>query len=630
MLDSKLYHYWMNNIKRARKNQPVDAWERAESKLDIKDIERQPYLSGFRLLYESLKSFLDQNSPQFDVQPSRAFASDDLAVKYAEADSAMLRYIWDEQNIQKTQSQKLDSCLIRNVGFTLIGFDIKKWLPTCRYLKARSVFIDPDCDGQITQASWLGYEDNMSLEEFRAKYSDLSTEDIRRVQSKAGSVLSEKQQEDLPEDADMGLFKTVKVFHVFAKGDSAIRETEDSDEIPTKSIVEDLKLSNPKRYLQFVEGLDKAIFDDDWPYELDENEFPITALSFNTMSENLYSYTDNDHMNRIDTFCDNLLSDIEENSQFTARKKFGGTPAANTLSRTTVENFMNNPKKYYLPDMLDMQGNPKVKMVDVGKFEYPLMQAYNMINEVRRESSALGELLSTHASEYKDVTALAASIHDANAHQRINRRLGGPEGYEVSIATDAIKILEVAHQEIPQHSTVEKTSTDEFGDEFKEIVSLPWEQAQHELVAGGKLIQLGADAIIGELAEFWRTSEEFTPLVFKLSTAVRVLPGSTREATKEKKAAIMKQYYLEVIGPLLESVQRPDLAVKYVKTMGYTAGIDNIDEFLPDIDSMEQVRAEQEAVKDKGVQDQLEEPSAREQMEMQAQQQGGGDANLSV
>lgn len=616
MLDEKkLYHYWMNNIKRSRKAQPSASWKRAEEGLLVDDVDKQSYLSGFRLLYEALKSFLDQSIPQFDVQPSKAFMSNPEAIKYAEADNAMLKYIWSEQKIQVSQSKKLDSTLIRNVGYTLVGFDVKKWLPTCRYLKAKNVFLDPDCDGQLSQSSWIGYEETISIEEFKAVY-DLSDEDMDRVVKKAGSTLTEDEQNALTEGDDGILYKVIKVYHIFARKDAAIRKTEE-DEIPTESMVEELKLSVPKRYLQYVDGIEKPIWDEDWPYQLDDNELPITQLSFNTVSDFLYSYTDNDHMFRIDLFCDNLLSDIEENSRFTARKKFGGTPAANTVPKAIVENFMDNPDKYYLPDILDSRGNPKIKMIEVGQFEYPLMQAYQLISETRKEASALGELISTHASEYKDVTALAASIHDANVHQRINRRLGGPEGYEVSMAEDATKMLEIAHQEIPVLSVIEREAFDEFGDPEIGQVSLPWAEAQNVLLQGGKLIQLGADAIIGDLAQFWRTDEQFSPLIFKLSTDVRVIPGSTREITKGKKAAMMKQFYLEVVSPLLEAINRPDLATKYIKAMGFATGIDNIDDYLPEENELQQVRDDREAVNQKQIQDELNAPNEREQMEAQ-------------
>ena len=631
MLDErKLYHYWMNSLKRAKKNRPVEAWKRAEDMLLIEETEKAPYLSGYRSLYESLKSFLDQNSPQFDVQPTKAFSNDPVAVKHAEADSAMLSYIWSEQEIQKKQSRKLDSCLIRNAGFTLPQFDVKKWLPSCVYLKARNVGIDPDCDGQIENASWMSYEDSMSIEELMSKY-DIPKIDLEKITKKAGSVLCKDDQDKLGTEEERKQYKTVIVYHIFARGDAAIRETED-DEIPKKSTVEELELETPKRYLQYVEGLEKPLEDGDWPYELDENEFPITTLSFNRVSGNLYSYTDNDHMARIDRFCDNLMSDIEESSRWSARKKFGGSLSANDLPRETVESWLNDPDRTFLENSLDSSGKPKIVEIQVGKFDYSHMQTYQLATEERKNASALGELMSTSASEYKDVTALAASIHDANAHQRINRRLGGPEGYEVSIAQDATKILEIAHQEIPKLSTVEMEVPDEFGELSVQLVSLPWIQAEQVINNNGKLVQLGADAIIGEeLSQYWRTTKEFSPITFKLSTSIRVLPGSTREATKEKKAAIKKQFYLEILGPFLAETGRPDLASKYIKTMGFDFGIDNMDEYLPEEQQTQQMAGQNQQIQEKQMNDQMEEPGPREQLQIQQQQaQQGGEQNASI
>ena len=616
--DKKLYHYWMNSIKRAEKLQPKEAWKRAEDKLLVNDVNKQPYLSGYRLLYESLKSFLDQSAPQFDIQASKGF-QDPLSQKYAECDGAMLDYIWDEQNIQKTQSRKLDSCLVRNIGFTLVGFDVKKWLPITRYLNTKDVFIDPDCDNQIDRASWIGYQETISFEEFVSRYN-LTKDELYSVSKKAGCVLSEKDQQELPESADKNMFRTIRVFHIYAKGDSAIRNTED-DEIPKKSVVDELKISTPKRYLQYVEGIEKPLEDIDWPYDLDDNEFPITALSFNTVSESLYAYTDNDHMNRIDTLCDNVMSDLEESSRWAARKKFGGMASAAGLTSEIIQNYLNDPKKAYLPNIIDNNGNSKIKMVDTGNFDYSFMQTYQMLTKERKDASALGELLSTQASEYKDVTALAASIHDNNAHQRINRRLGGPEGYEKSITEDAVKILEIAHQEIPRYSVIEMEVIDEFtGEKDTELTPMPWPQAQQAIFQGNKLVKLGADAIVGqELAEFWRTSEEFSPITFKLSTVVRVRPGSTREATKEKKAAIMKQYFLEVIQPLLIQMNRLDLAIAYIKDMGYAAGIDNLEQYLPKTEEAQKIMGENEQVKQN-----------EQNMMQQQQMQGQGESNADL
>lgn len=620
MSDKKLYDYWMNSIKRAKKNQPKEAWKRAEAKLEVEDVDKQPYLSGYRLLYESMKSFLDQNTPQFDIQPASAFMKDPAAIGYAECDSAMLKYIWEEQGIQALQSNKLDSALIRNIGYTMPEFDVKKWLPSCRYLNASDVYIDPDCDNQIRKASWMAYGEDISLENFKSKYNTLDENEMRAVVNKAGSSLDLKEQESLPDGDDGSMYKTVRVYHIFARNDAAVRNTDDDgNDIPTDKAVESLELDTPRRYLQFVDGLERAIGDEKWPYELDDNEFPITYLQFNTVSESLYGFTDNDHMNRIDKFCDNLMSDIEESSRWQSRKKFGGKNSANDLNRAVIEDFLNNPEKTFLPGSVGTDGKSKIVMIDIGKYDPGLMATYKQASEERRDASALGELLSTRASEYKDVTALAASIHDANAHQRVNRRLGGPEGYERSINLDAIKLLEIAHQEIPAVSTLEITVIDEdTGEEIKELQSFPWAEAQKYLLAGASLIQLGADAIVGEkLAMFWRTHKNFSPIIFKLSTIVSVRPGSTREATKDKKAAVMKQFYLEVLVPLYMEMGSWEKAIRFIEVMGYNAGIENMKDFLPELEQAKQKEQEQRMIEEQQVEDAVTAPTQREQMEME-------------
>ena len=113
-----------------------------------------------------------------------------------------------------------------------------------------------------------------------------------------------------------------------------------------------------------------------------------------------------------------------------------------------------------------------------------------------------------------------------------------------------------------------------------QMVSLPWLQAKEAISNGGKLIQLGVDAIVGqELAQFWREGQP--QMEFKLSTTVRVKKGSTKDTTQENRAAVMKQFYLEVLLPFYQATNRYDLAANYIKQMGEMAGIDHIDETVP-------------------------------------------------
>lgn len=596
--DRDLYIYWMSWIKRSKKKQPVKSWEKAEKILLVDEEKnkgkKSPYLSGFRLLYERLKSYLDQIDPTFDVVPSTAYFSDEFSTKAAECDKRYLDYVWAEQKMQIRQSQKLDSALVRNCGYVLLGFDTKKWMPKLSYLKSTKFYSDPDCDGIKENAKAQAYEEDISIEEFVAEYKQV---DIKAVLKNAGNVLTNEQQVEMPEDVDAKMFKTIKIYHIFAKGAAALRKNDSEKEIPEKKDVAQLLETEPKRYLQFVEGYKKPLFDGDWPYDIDNDEFPISELMFNTLSGDYYSYTDNDHMARTDELCDAILSDAEENSYFAGKKKFAGSATASDLPRTTIEDFINDPKRSYLENMLDPNGNPKIKQIDTGKFEYGIMRAFELFHNIRKESSSLGELLSTSAQEYKDVTALAVRVQDANSHQHVNRRLSGPLGYEESIKEDAIKVLEVAHQYVPALSIVEVSSPtiDDFGIETEntEMQRLPWLQAKEAVNAGGKLIQLGVDAIVGEeLAQYWREGQP--QMEFKLSTNVRVKKGSTRETTQENKAAIMKQFYLEVLQPLYVATNRMDLAANYIKQMGQMAGIDHIDENLPTQDDAKKVMQKNE------------------------------------
>jgi len=621
--DKDLYQYCMNWIKRSKKKQPIESWKRAEKALLIdeeKTGEKSPYLSGNRLLYESLKSYLDQQDPTFDVVPTSAYFGDEFTLKATECDKKYLDYIWVEQCMQKTQSQKLDSALIRNYGCSLLGFDTKKWMPKLSFIKAVKVYPDPDCDGIKEKAKAIAYEEDISVEEFISKY-EISDEDIKSVLSKAGNVLTSDEQTALPENVDGKMFKTIKIYHIFAKGDAAVRKTGDENEVPKDKDVKSLVLEESKRYLQFAEGYEKSLFDGEWPYDIDNNEFPINELMFNTVAGDYYSYTDNDHMSRIDAFCDNLMSDIEWNAQLTGRKKFGSSPLGADLSKTDVDDFLNNPKTTYLQNLLDANGNSKIVQVDVGKFEYPLMQAYDMARKARNEASALGELLSNTAESFKDVTAIAVRVQDANAHQRVNRRLSGIFGYEESIREDAVKILEIAHQYVPKYSVVEvsTSNTNELTGEVSvgsELRSLPWQEAILDIRQGGKLIQLGVDAIVGsQLAEFWREGQP--QIEFKLSTNVRVKKGSTRDVTQENKAATMKVYYTEVLMPLYEATNRLDLAAEFAKRMGQMAGIEHIDELVPSqedahIAMVKKIEAEQ-----------IQKETAVSQIQPEMPQQGG-------
>jgi len=608
--EKQVWRYWENCIKRAEKDQKEMGkdWTAAEDRLKCKNNEEsrsgdeKPYVNGFRQHYEALKGFLDQTTAGFKVVPTDAFVIDSEAIKQAECDYKYLTYVWGEQKCQAVSSQKLDSTIIRNLGVTLPGFDRKKWMPNLKYVAAKNLFSDPDCEGIREKANWEGFKENISIEELVSK-NDLTEEEIEKIKSNAGSLLSEEEQvEHELGEPEHKMFTVVTLYHIFARNDAAIRKLKDDEQqTPEKKTAAKLNLTTPKRYLQFVKGLERPLRDEDnWPYDLDDNEFPTTVLMFNKVSEDAFGFTDHKQMSRLDTAFDNVMYDIEQAAYWEANKKFAGTPEARSLTNAEIEDFLANHKKTYLAKMIGADGKPKIQQIDTGKFSPELVTALKVIDEQRDKASAIGELLFEKAAEYKDVTATSALIHESNIHQKINRRLGGPEGYEMSMTEDAIKMLEIAHQFVPRHSLlrvpVPKWDWDEAGnpyetsDFFMDLKSYPWPQAKIMLNKPDvKLVKLGVDAIVGqELAAYWRTSEECPPRLFKLSTKIKVLPGSTRSITKEHRAGILKQYYVEIYLPLYQVVGRWDLAVNFVDHISTLIGLTEGKDFLPDPDWMKQ------------------------------------------
>lgn len=622
--------YWMNCIKRAEKAQPTDNWNAAKDRLECKganEDEKKPYVNGFRLHYETLKSFLDQSIAEFKITPTDAFIMNDFVIKQAECELAYLTYVWNEQNCQIASSQKLDSTIIRNIGVTLPGFDKRKWMPNLKYIPAKNLLLDPDCEGIRADAKWEGYKEPITVEELVARNPGLTAEEIKDIKEKAGSLLSDEEKTDVDDGLDKKMFSVITLYHIFARNDAAVRKLKDGEEkIPEteteKEAVQELNLTTPKRYLQFVKGLKKPLRDvDEWPYELDDNEFPTTVLRFNTSVENSYGFTDNIQMERLDTAFDNIMHDIEDSAYWEANKKFAGTPEAGDLADADIEKFLRDPKKYYFPKMVGSDGKSKIVCIDTGKFSSELVGALKVIDEQRDKASALGELMATEASHFKDVTAIGVRVHDANVHQRVNRRLGGPESYEASICEDAIKMLEIAHQFVPRYSLLEIPipqiainevgETYETGEIYNDYVSLPWEQVEVMLNRPDvNLIKLGIDAIVGaELAQYWRTAEELSPRLFKLSTKIRVLPGSTRTITKEHRAAILKQYYQEIFQPLYQAMNRWDLARNFLDHISRLIGLGESKELLPDMSSVQQFMQEQEMMKQIALQQQVQQPT---------------------
>jgi hypothetical protein len=632
---TKLYTYWMKWLKRAKKLIPSDDWKDAETRLSASETGDDgapvlPVVNQFRNHYESSRAYLDQRDPSFKVTTAPAYRSDPDAIKRAECEQAYLEAIWREQNCQKAESRKLHSGLMRNIGFTLPVFDPKKWMPGLKYLPAVDVRLDPDSRGLKENMNAWAYREILTFNEFRFRHKDLSKEELDLLKKAGTSSLEENELDDIPDD-DKPTYKNIIVWHIFAKNCAVNPIYEESDDETKKPLKEETKT----RYLQYAEGLKRPLRDSEWAFDLDHDEHFVTILDFNKLAEGLYGYTDYKQMKRMDGFSDNVMSYIESDAFYSAIRKY--LAGDSCPDDEQLNHFINDPRLMVLREMLDESGNPKLKEASLRQSNPALIQQYDLMEDAGAKASGQNELMAESMSDFKEVTALGVQFQEQKLHQRINLRLGGPDGYEKSIQEDAVKMLEIAHQMVPRFSAVLVTIPagmyiEETGmmleEDTEQIHDLPWDDAKQAILKGGKLLKLGVDAIVGsELAEFWMTSEDVPIEEIRLSTKVAVVPGSTRTITQEQQAADMTEYYSNVLWPTVyEPMGRFDLAVRYLSYIGTLKGIDNMGDFLPGHEEIQQFLQQQQQAAEQQMmmeqqqqQQQLEQTQASKEAELQHQ-----------
>ena len=626
--ETKLYSYWMRQLKRAEKKIPKSEWKIAKERLGAsqKDEVGKPILpvvNDLRNHYESSRAYLDQRDPSFTVLPPAQFIDDPVSVKRAECERMYLESIWREQECQIAESNKLNSALTFNVGFTMPIFDIKKWMPAVRYLSCDKVRIDPDCQGIISDAKWWGYQETLSLVDFQAQF-EIGKDEFEKLKDQ-GCYSLDKDDIEKVDDADKQDYSVVNLWHIFAKNSAALQFSDD-DKVG-KEDKKNLKEETIYRYLCLAEGLERPIKDvPRWPFSLDHNEHILTMLMFNHLVDDLYGFTDYKQMERMDKMSDNVMSYIESDAFFSSVRKYLG--GDDIPEDSVLNNFINKYELMVMKGMLDESGNPKLKEVSLRQPNAALAPQYTLMHEQSIKASGQSELLAESTADLKDVSAMGIRWQEQKLHQRVNLRLSGPQGYEKSIQEDAIKLLEIAHQYVPRYSQVSMMMPVEsvVGDmivtqDAEQIVDLPWEEAKNAIIKGGTLLKLGIDAIVGkELAEYWFTTDEVPLEEIRLSTRVSIVPGSTRSITQEQHAMEMQDFYINVLYPTIyQPMNRLDLAVNYLNHIGKLRGFTNMDMYLPKVEETQQFAQQQRQMMEQ--QQQVQQQQAEQQMQMEQQNQ---------
>ncbi|HET6442632.1 MAG TPA: hypothetical protein VFH53_09660, partial [Phycisphaerae bacterium] len=111
---------------------------------------------------------------------------------------------------------------------------------------------------------------------------------------------------------------------------------------------------------------------------------------------------------------------------------------------------------------------------------------------------------------------------------------------------------------------------------------LPWEQVRELMrtVPGTEIVELGVEAIVGpELAQHW---VEKQPLeIVRRDLRVTLDEGGTQKTARLEEGAVLKELAGDVLLPLYQQAQRPDLTVELVRRILWLAGVAEADALVP-------------------------------------------------
>jgi len=617
-----LIRFWLKLVNQHQRL-PVAAWQEAQDQYDASgDFEKKsnwPRLPVWKDSRDTEMAYIDQIPPDIGVSPHPARQDDEEARAAAACDEALLAYIQKEQCFAKQFSMALLSAEIKNNGYVVHIWDSRKWLPDIRYVDNTQVAWDPDCGPQTKHAGWCAWVEWVSpyeVSKWRAT-KDVALKELQRVAQEAPAPKAGDERDRTPEE--QRTFKKCKLWHIFARGQAALYETEPSGEgteppTPRRASADE---GEPKRYLEIVEGPGTGpgilIRDDnEWPFVLDYDEWPITMLTFNQSLQNIYGTGDYRYQYRMGELLRGVVADWDRRLALKAYLKFLGRRGVK-IDPVKINAFFNSPNVELLEEMLDEEGRPLIAAFDLGDVSADLVQAIGVAKQMYEETTTQADLKRLpDPGAFK--TAFQAQQAGEAAHAKPNRRL---RTYETFLVKAMNKTLQIAHQKLEPLTQIkrpiyaEEVLRDEAGEpvlddlgqmviqptldadgnrvimDYEPPVSVSYERARIEREADPeiKILRFGVDAIVG--AEKAATWQQMSPEEIRASVFVYLEHGGTQRQAKMQKASALEQLMTSLM-PFYLQIGRPDLVANLVKRIMELLQIQNIDELVPEGTELEQ------------------------------------------
>jgi len=602
---------------------PLAEWKRARLEYSgtPEETDRR-WVNLFRGQVDTLAAYLDQGCSPMRFLPAEGREEDPSVQGQAACDTALDAYLKRELSLEDEAMRALDSCCIVNAGCVVRKWDLTRMLPTVQAIRPEQVRWDPRCQGNLRRAGWVAYFEYVSPETLHRETgipvqtlrdAARKTKTTREERAEGETEAVEQSQRKLEAEGKCrGALDRCRVWSFFGRNEYALYD-EAPEDAPgassqaEQSILEEDPLAaepeeggprmerfldaqglrEPRRYLRIVEGLDDmgpVADEDDWPTELalDTDEWPVIWLAFNADGETVASFPDYRHVDRSNRAFENGLSDFDARMRLHLQVRW---LLARSLgkNRDEIERALKTDMAT-IPDALDEQGRALMKQAELADFPPAIIEALKMWREVTDLASMQNEIMRGGEGDFN--TAFEARMSREGSTVKVARRVRAYRAFVVEIHR---AVMAMAHVQMPQLTTVEMFVFDadqnpvgletEDGPDGK---GLPWEQVRKLMrtVPGTEIVELGVEAIVGpELAQHWIEKQPLE--IVRRDLRVTLDEGGTQKTARLEEGAILKELAADVLLPLYQQAQRPDLTVELVRRMLLLAGVAETDALVP-------------------------------------------------
>ncbi len=397
------------------------AWDKYVKLFRDGEFEREPgdksvrVSANFTFSYVTMMmAMLYAEAPSIEVEPreditgpaDQAFmplvqaglypSPNDAKVRFGEVVERMLTHSYDETHSHAHNLAALFDTIVRGMGVTKESFDATRGMDRCDSLRRDEVYIDPNARYIIQQAKYVAHTTVMHIDEAREFFKERGVGgtliEPNHCLTEGDSLTAQKLKENSPKgDANKEYYKFYEVWWK----DGGNRRLD---------------------YLPWRE--DGWLTRLEWPFELDEEDFPFTLWIFHQQYSTLSDPFSDRHV------VDPLRQTIEQIMEFAHRQT-----RRSIAKKVLVDKSMLGPEMKELNDLADavsmkfipLETKGKrledgIHLLDFNTGTDPSVDLAAVFKQAREEVEGLDELL--RGMSDKKMTAEEAAIREKYGSQR--------------------------------------------------------------------------------------------------------------------------------------------------------------------------------------------------------------------